>query len=41
MYMTDTDKKEILTTIAGYYENPDLQKQQISTDNKNKIGIYR
>jgi len=37
------NKKEILTTITivRSYNNPDLKKQQICSDNKNKTGIYR
>ena len=30
-----------MATIVGSYENADIQKQQICTDNKNKTGIYR
>ena len=39
--MNIMNKKEISVTIAGSYENADIQKQQICTNNKNKTGIYR
>jgi hypothetical protein len=41
--MKTMNKKETLATItiARSYDNADIQKQQICTDNDNKTGIYR
>lgn len=39
--MNTINKKEIFATLVASYENADIQKQQISTDNKNKTSIYK
>ncbi len=36
------EKKRLATiTIARSYDNADIEKQQICTENNNKTGIYR
>jgi hypothetical protein len=34
------NNKNYFTPVA-VYENPDLQKEQLSSENKGKSGIYR